>query len=154
MSKLLHAIETNNIEDIQKFLKANITVNPNDSENSMKTALKKIEQKNLPIWEQHDDATFNTNRTEWTQDYFVELQVDLRMNFSKERFMHMLEVGKVAFPVLIEEKQTQQKVTIKQNQETDNDGTSEKKNRTLLAGLVGVAVIVLVAVLIKMIKND
>lgn len=154
MSKLLHAIETNNIEDIQKFLKANITVNPNDSENSMKTALKKIEQKNLPIWEQHDDATFNTNRTEWTQDYFVELQVDLRMNFSKERFMHMLEVGKVAFPVLIEEKQTQQKVTIKQNKETDNDGTSEKKNRTLLAGLVGVAVIVLVAVLIKMIKND
>ena len=42
MSKLLLSIEARDISDIQSYLKANITVNPNDSENVIKTALKQI----------------------------------------------------------------------------------------------------------------
>lgn len=156
MNKLFQAIELEDISEIEIYLKAFITGNPSDSDNTIKQALKQIESKNLNVWEKHDGATFQNNRKDWTEDYFVDLQVDLRMNFSKERFMHMLEVGKEAFPASVE----QPKVTIKQNEITSKttsttNNTNRKKDRTLLyMGIAGVAVVVLAVVLVKLIKNS
>lgn len=163
MSKLLLSVEARDISDIQSYLKANITVNPNDSENVMKTALKQIELKNLPVWEQHDGATFNTNQAGWTQDYFVDLQVDLQMNFSKERFTHMLDVGKAAFPIIATEStQTNTQGVAPSKSLTQSRGkkmsstssVNGKKDQTLLYGGIAAVVVILAIVLIKMIKND
>lgn len=159
MNKLLQAVEIGDISEIEIYLKAFITGDPADSDNSIKMALKQVEMKNLNIWEQHDGASFNTNRATWTQDYFVDLQVDLRMNFSKERFMHMLEVGKLAFPMPVEQpKVAQPNVVTKSNTYPNNsaqNGTSGKKDQTLLyMGIAGVAVVVIAVVLVKLLKNS
>lgn len=163
MNKLIKAIEIGNILDTKNYLKAYITGDPTDSDNSIKAALKQIETENLSVWDKHDGAVFNMNKDAWTQDYFVDLQVDLRMNFSKERFLHMLEVGKVAFPMSIEQpiQVAQPKVTVSKpsnqtisSQTTNSNGTSVKKNQPLLyGGIAAVAVVVLVVVLIKLMKN-
>lgn len=159
MNNLLQAVTNGNMSEIKNYLKAYITGDPADTDNSIKSALKQIEMKNLNIWEQHDGATFNTSRSAWTQDYFVDLQVDLRMNFSKERFMHMLEVGKLAFPMPVEQpKVVQPKVVTKSNTYPNNspqNGTSGKKDQTLLyMGIAGVAVVVIAVVLVKLLKNS
>lgn len=36
-----------------------------------------------------------TNSSEWNEDYWVKLKVDLLKNFSEKRFMHMIEVARV-----------------------------------------------------------
>lgn len=156
MNNLFQAVENENIADIKNYLKAYITGDPADADNSIKTALKKIEMKSLNVWEQHDGTTFNMSRNNWTQDYFVDLQVDLRMNFSKERYMHMLEVGKVAFPTPVEQPKSKTQTTKANNSSYNQtaNGTESKKDQTLLyMGIAGVAVVVLAVVLVKLIKN-
>lgn len=156
MNKLFQAIEAKDAEEIEIYLKAFITSNPADTNNTIKQALQKIESMNISLWEKHDGAEFKTNRQEWIEDYFVDLQVDLRMNFSKERYMHMLEVGKIAFPTKLgQSKTTTQSMKNKNpNNNTLKDGTEPKKGQTLLyMGVAGVAVVVLAVVLVKIIKN-
>jgi hypothetical protein len=154
MSKLTDAINNENISDIRNSLKANLTADPADMNNFIKSALRQVEQKNLPIWQEHDGATFNTNRSAWTEDYFVDLQVDLRMNFSKERFLHMLEVGKVAFPAPVVQPSAQVKSTSNGSrpQSTSQGSNGGKKNISLL--LVGLAVVILIAIIVKLMKNS
>lgn len=38
---------------------------------------------------------FKANASEWNEDYWVKLKVDLLKNFSEKRFMHMLDVVRV-----------------------------------------------------------
>ena len=38
---------------------------------------------------------FKSNISEWNEDYWVKLKVDLLKNFSEKRFLHMIEVAKV-----------------------------------------------------------
>lgn len=153
----MQAITNQNEMEIKNCLKAYITADPSDLDNSIKKALKQIEIKKINVWEQHNGDSLNTNQVTWTQDYFVDLQVDLRMNFSKERFAHMLEVGKVAFPAPVEQinlsKKTISSESSKMN--TSQKGTSGKKDQTLLyMGITGIAVVILTIVLVKLLKND
>lgn len=42
-----------------------------------------------------DITPLRTNSSDWNEDYWVKLKVDLLKNFSEKRFLHMIEVAKV-----------------------------------------------------------
>jgi len=120
MNKLELALQSENIQEIKNCLKAYITGDPTDADGSIRKALIQIDKKQLQVFEKNEESNFVTDKSRWSQDYFVDLQVDLRMNFSKERFIHMLEVGKVAF------KQTQQTPSLIKNEENKKRPVTEK----------------------------
>lgn len=153
MSSLLEAVESKDTLSIRKYLKSYITVDPADGNGTIKKALQEIASKSLNVWEEHDGGELKQSRQDWNENYFVDLQVDLRMNFSKERYMHMLEVGKVVFPAPVSQPKPAPSQTTGHWTKTITTGTgkTEKKNRTLI--WAGIAVVVLGVIVIKLIKN-
>ena len=98
MSKLDQAIAEKNIFGLKNLLKAYLTGDPTDFNAISNKVFKKLAKKTGLIYGNIMTEKLNTSSKEsWDEDYFVDLQVDLRMNFSKERFLHMLEVGKGIF---------------------------------------------------------
>lgn len=157
MSKLDQAIAEKNIVGLQNLLKAYLTGDPTDSNATIKQSLEKIRVSGIDIWKKHDGKILNTSSKEsWDEDYFVDLQVDLRMNFSKERFLHMLEVGKTVYTNSVKQTTTG---TIYASRPTApktyiHPADSGKKNSALLWGTVAVGAVILMAVVIKMINSN
>ncbi|WP_053400313.1 hypothetical protein [Priestia koreensis] len=157
MSKLDQAITEKNIVRLQNLLKAYLTGDPTDSNETVKESLQKIQVNGIDIWQHHDGKILHTSSKEsWDEDYFVDLQVDLRMNFSKERFLHILEVGKKVYANPAKQlatvthhasRPTAQKTYIKL-------ADSGKKKSALLWGTVAVGAVILMAVVIKMINSN
>lgn len=98
MSRFEEAVVTKDRKKIRNLLKAYITGNPADTDKSIKEALKTLDESNIAVFDQADDKELVMDRTCWTEEYFVDLQVDLRNNFSEERYKHMLEVGAHVYP--------------------------------------------------------
>lgn len=98
MSRFEEAVMTNDRKMIRNLLKAYITGNPADTDKTIKDALKTLDESNITVFDQADDKELVMDRTCWTEEYFVDLQVDLRNNFSEERYKHMLEVGAHVYP--------------------------------------------------------
>lgn len=46
------------------------------------------------IWETYDGIKLESDKSKWNKYYFASVEVDLADNFSKERFNHILEVGR------------------------------------------------------------
>ncbi|MCM3024410.1 hypothetical protein [Heyndrickxia ginsengihumi] len=157
MSKLDQAIAEKNIVGLQNLLKAYLTGDPTDSKATIKQSLQKIQASGIEIWQHHDGKILNTSSKEsWDEDYFVDLQVDLRMNFSEERFLHMLEVGKKVYGIPV--KQTVAGSTHASRPTTKiaytQSADSGKKNSALLWGAVAVGAVILMAVVFKMINSN
>lgn len=151
MNKLNQAIEENNITDIRNILKAYMTSDPTDSNKQIQTILEEIANKEVDIWEEHDRNELNLSS--WSEEDFLDLQVDLRMNFSRERFMHMLDVGKEVYG---SEKNTD---LLKMNRNSAVNSTATgsdqpKKSQTMSRGIVAIAVGVLVILIWKMISSN
>ena len=51
------------------------------------------------LYDKHDGAVFNTDRTSWNDDYISEIRVDAIHNFSHERIAHLKEVVRYLYPV-------------------------------------------------------
>ncbi len=157
MSKLDQAIAEKNIVGLQNLLKAYLTGDPTDSNATIKQSLQKIQVNGIDIWQRHDGKVFNTSSKEsWDEDYFVDLQVDLRMNFSKERFLHMLEVGKKVYAIPVKQTATgpthaSRPTAPKTYIQSADRG---KKNSALLWGTIAVGAVILMAVVIKMINSN
>lgn len=50
------------------------------------------------FFEQHEELTpFRNDRSQWDNDYWNKLKSDLSDNYSRERYLHMLDVVKVVF---------------------------------------------------------
>lgn len=157
MSKLDQAIAEKNIIGLRNLLKAYLTGDPTDSNATIKQSLQKVQENRIDIWEQHDGKILNTSSREaWDEDYFVDLQVDLRMNFSKARFLHMLEVGKKVYEIPAKQiatgptfasRPTSQKTNI---QLVDN----RKKNSALKWGAVALGAVILMSVIIKIVNSS
>jgi hypothetical protein len=93
---LLDAIESNDIRKMRHALSNYLTKNPRNDDGEVTDAVNYLE-KNVTgnIWEQPDERPLEKDQSKWSEDYLAYLQSDLRRNFSKERFYHFIEVGKV-----------------------------------------------------------
>lgn len=98
MNKMDEALATKDVKRIRNLLKAYITADPADSNNTIKLTLLDIRERGITVFEKSDDVMIQNDRSLWTEEYFVDLQVRLRNNFSEERYKHMLEVGAYVYP--------------------------------------------------------
>ena len=98
MNKMDEALATKDVKRIRNLLKAYITADPADSSNTIKLTLLDIRESGITVFEKSDDVMMQNDRSRWTEEYFVDLQVRLRNNFSEERYKHMLEVGAHVYP--------------------------------------------------------
>lgn len=101
LSYLEDAVKSKNPEDIRSALISYIKKCLGDTEeimdalNYVKKSLSEEEYKS--IWEEYDGLTLELDKNNWNKDYFALVEVDLSYNFSKERFNHILEVGRYVY---------------------------------------------------------
>lgn len=98
MSRFEEAVMTNDTKMIRNLLKAYITGNPADTEKTIENALETLNKSDMTVFDPADGKELVMDKSCWTEEYFVDLQVDLRNNFSEERYKHMLEVGGHVYP--------------------------------------------------------
>lgn len=160
MSKLEQAISEKNIVGIRNLMKAYLSSDPTDSNATIKQSLQRIQTSGIDIWETQDEKQLSTSKEAWDEDYFVDVQVDLRMNFSKERFLHILEVGKKVYGVSVAKAAAQTTPRPAQNnrpqvqKQQSPSVNNEKKNSALLWGAAAIGAIILIIVLVKMIGSN
>ncbi|PHE67323.1 hypothetical protein [Bacillus wiedmannii] len=156
MNKLNQAITEKNIVGLRNLLKAYITGDPADSDATIKNSLQKIYANGIDVWQPYDGKELNMSSNTWNEDYFVDLQVDLRMNFSKERYLHMLEVGKKVYGVSVVASPTlaTQTVRISTSDQQNTKVNNRKKAKALVWGITALGAFILGIVLIKMIKTN
>lgn len=147
MIKLDQAIEEKDITSIQNILKAYLTSDPSDSKNTIKSLLQEVEDKKIDIWEEHDGKILLSSP--WTEEDFLDLQVDLRMNFSKERFNHLIDMGEKVYG--LEKKispNASSKTTITREEQ------QSKKSQAMKWGIMAIAIGVLIILLVKMMNSN
>lgn len=142
-------IEERNEGKIRSGLGTAIMADPLDRKGEVKRTLNSIEGNGLEIWAIHDNGLFELDKNLWNKDYFIEVQAELKSNFSKERFYHLIDVAKHVY------KDEQQKDFIQISQRTR--GKSPTKTSTssiggkglLVAGGVTIAIFVITKLLGK-----
>ncbi|MGH0667248.1 hypothetical protein [Bacillus paranthracis] len=94
---LVEAVSSKELKKIRVALSTYLSKNPTDEGNEVTNALKYVQQNfNGDLWEVQDERALEQDSSKWTKDYLGYLKSDLRNNFSKERFNHIIEVGKIA----------------------------------------------------------
>lgn len=152
LSYLEDAVKSKDIKDIRIAILSYIkkclgdTYEIESAINYLKNSLTELEYSN--IWEKHDGVNLDNNKSNWNKNYFSSVEVDLADNFSKERFNHILEVGKYVYgttePI---------KSTISTNKTTSSK-MKEDNNSFLPLVLVGGAILLIgVPLVIKMLKK-
>ncbi|MGG1639105.1 hypothetical protein [Paenibacillus sp. NRS-1760] len=96
---LLEAVGKADIEQVRVALSTYLSKNPTNEKNEVIHAAEYAESRlSEPLWVQHDDMFIEKDSNKWTTEYLGQLKSDLRYNFSKERFMFIIEVGKKVRP--------------------------------------------------------
>ncbi|MFJ8260516.1 hypothetical protein ACIQ4I_00945 [Rummeliibacillus sp. NPDC094406] len=76
---------------LRKLLIQYVVEHPNDKENII-NVIDKYPQ-SVAFWERNMGEPFETNPNKWTDIYYHNLQIRLMNNFSKEKFLHTLDVA-------------------------------------------------------------
>jgi len=76
---------------LRKLLIQYVVEHPNDKENII-NVIGNYPQ-NVAFWEDNLGEPFETNPYKWTDIYYHNLQIRLMNNFSKEKFLHTLDVA-------------------------------------------------------------
>lgn len=98
LSYLEDAVKNKNSKDIRRSIRSYIKKCLGDT-NEIIDAVKYVE-KSLTVeeyndlWEPYDGIKLESDKSKWNKYYFASVEVDLADNFSKERFKHILEVGR------------------------------------------------------------
>ncbi|GAB6615719.1 MULTISPECIES: hypothetical protein [Bacillus] len=93
---LVEAVSSGELKRIRVALSTYLTKNPTNDGGEITNALNYVQKNfNEELWEMQDERKLEKDASKWTKAYLADLKSDLRNNFSKERFNHILEVGKV-----------------------------------------------------------
>ncbi|BCG58115.1 hypothetical protein [Paenibacillus sp. URB8-2] len=96
---LVEAVNNRDIEQVRVALSTYLSKNPTNEQNEVTQAAEYAESRlSEPLWVEHDDMYIEKDSSKWTTDYLGQLKSDLRYNFSKERFLFIIEVGKKVRP--------------------------------------------------------
>ena len=152
LSYLEDAVKNKNTKDIRRSLRSYIkkclgdTQEIMDAVNYVKKSSSKEEYDS--IWEEYDGLKLEIDKSKWNKDYFALIQGDLRYNFSKERFDHILEVGRYVYgttkPI---------KSTLNKNTSTSTNTKDKEKNFLPLILVGGFILLLGIPMVIKMMKK-
>lgn len=129
MSKLNEAIQSEDIRGIKSAVLSTISADPLDKSGEVKKAMAAVDVKDIQVWQAHDGTELSADPSEWTKDYFAELQSHLVTNFSKECLEHTLKVGRHAYREELSRPHPAQQSAIKPRQ-----GGNSEMGKFLLAG--------------------
>ncbi|HDR4419977.1 TPA: hypothetical protein QCP59_000718 [Bacillus cereus] len=142
---LVEAVSSKELKKIRVALSAYLSKNPTDEGNEVTNVLNYVQQNfNGDLWEVQDERTLEQDSSKWTKDYLGCLKSDLRNNFSKERFDHIIEVGKIvrkkkttlhmdSQPERVLQKTTKSETTRKVSV---NRSRISKKGKTVISGIL------------------
>ncbi|KAA2397405.1 hypothetical protein ACX16Y_20320 [Bacillus cereus] len=95
---LVEAVSSGELKRIRVALSTYLTKNPINEGEEITNALIYVQKNfNEELWEMQDERKLKQDASKWTKAYLADLKSDLRNNFSKERFNHIMEVGKVVY---------------------------------------------------------
>lgn len=152
LSYLEDAVITKDVKDIRIAILSYIkkclgdTQEIEDAVSYIRKSLSDLEYQS--IWEKYDGLFLDNNKNNWNKNYFASMEVDLADNLSKERFNHILEVGKYVYgstqPI---------KSTVNTNRSNAVNNKEENKNFLMIALVGGAALLLGIPVLIKIMKK-
>jgi hypothetical protein len=149
MTFLINDIESGDIERIQDGLSTYLTKNPSDENLEVSNVVNYVE-KNFSgqIWNSHDGRELESDTTKWNKEYLGLLKSDLRNNFSKKRFYHILQVGKVVYPAK-KKTATLQTTPVQKNPRVQPRQDGVKLHPWVIAGAVIVTATIVIILLNK-----
>lgn len=159
LSYLEDAVKSKDIKDIRIAILSYIkkclgdTKEIKDAINYIKSSLTDTEYNN--IWEEHDGLDLDMNKNNWNKNYFSTLEVELSDNFSKERFNHILEVGKYVYGTTQPVHITTQSSNKNERKSSSNSSIeNENKDNFLPKALVGGTIALIgISWLVKLMKK-
>lgn len=93
---LVTSVASGELKKIRVALSTYLSKNPTNEDEEITNVLNYVQQNfDGNLWEVKDERVLEQDSSKWTKDYLAYLKSDLRNNFSKERFDHIIEVGKV-----------------------------------------------------------
>lgn len=154
---LIDAVEQNDLKKIRAALSTYLSKNPTNENKEVTDAVAYVNQHfQGGLWDAPDDRPFEENPSNWSKDYFAGLKSDLRNNFSKQRFVHILSVGQEIYKkkqVSPKQPQAGQSVQVQRpaskNQEQGVIRPQEKPMNWLIPAVVGVGIIAVVYMLMR-----
>lgn len=161
---LIDAVNNRDIEQVRVALSTYLSKNPSNEQNEVVQAAEYAESRlSEPLWVQHDGMYIEMDSSKWTTEYLGQLKSDLRYNFSKERFLFIIEVGRKVRPFKGRVTPTQTSMQPSRRTDTISSQTAIKqepmptrvvdsgKSNTkwlVIAGLGGLAILVVALALI------
>lgn len=162
LSYLEEEVKNKNIKGIRRSISSYITKCLGDTE-EIKDAIKYIEKsltasEFASIWEDYDGLKLENDKSKWNKTYFSSVGVDLEDNFSKERFDHILEVGRYVYGTTKPVTQT----VVNESKSTNNNTTTKKSfsvskedndNFLKIALIAGAIILLGMPLVVKMLKK-
>ena len=149
MSKLTEALYAKDIRNIKSSIISYLTADPLDKSGEIKKAIATIDANGIAAWQPHDEDTpLYTDTSNWTKEYFADLQAHLVTNFSKPSLELALKVGRHAY----REELNRQKQPVRTTQSTyssQNRSGNDDMGKILVAGAAVIAVGIVIYILAK-----
>lgn len=154
---LIEAVEQNDLKKIRAALSTYLSKNPTNDNKEVTYAVAYVNQHfQGDLWDTHDNRPFEENLSNWSKDYLAGLKSDLRNNFSKQRFDHILLVGQEIYKKKqVSPKQHQEGPSVQVqrsapgNQEQRVNNLQEKPMNWLIPAVVGVGIIAVVYMMLR-----
>lgn len=108
------------------------------------------------VFDKHNNERINNNKENYTNEYLIDLNTDLTFNFSKERYLHALDVAYYLEMKNIDSERKRQaskgnvsdiKVEEIQKKKKNSIQVQKKKNSSLI-GAVAIITVILVAMIV------
>lgn len=150
------------IEEIRAFLNNCLLWNASDID-TIRSCVNKF-SKVEGVFDRHDNEELNKNKERYTSEYLIDLNTELTFNFSKERYLHALEVANYLEMKNLSNKRNVQpsnnnivyiKVGENKKKKNSQNQMQTKKNKSSLVFqvIVGAMIVAIIIILIIIFKS-
>lgn len=147
-------VEIGNVEESRTALSTYLSKNPTNQDNEITDARDYAERKlGVSLWEKYDNRIMEKDQTKWSKEYLAELMSDLRHNFAKERFLHIMEVGRVVRKKKPKENPTGRAQQQQTNPKAEVRQAQSQQSDNFQKWIIPVAIIGIAAVVYFMVKK-
>lgn len=96
-SQMIEAVESRRLALIRSVIISSINADPSGEKRMAQAAFAYAVDRVPEVLQDFDPGDSLKPSEEWNKDYWTSVKVGLMENFSRERFEHILEVGRVVF---------------------------------------------------------
>lgn len=142
-------------DEMRAFLNNCLLWNPEDIDTIKKCV---NEFSKVPgVFDKHDNGELDNNKNRYTNEYLIDLNTELTFNFSKERYLHALNVANyLEVSNLAKERKVQasRSNSIKEENEKKKKSIQKQEKKSSSIILLIIAVLILLIILGLIIKKN